>query len=654
MSGLYIVYPPPGGGGGGGGIASVKIGNLDSNGSSSAGASVTGGDTVVMQTANALTPGLVSSASQTFSGVKTFNNGFVSVGSVSMSAKAISNVLDPAGAQDAATKNYVDTQLNAFQPLEAVSLASTVDYPGILAANILTITATGAISVDGSTPNANDRILLKNQATGAQNGVYVVTGVGSVGVSPVLTRATDYNTAAEVNSGASIPVISGSTNKFTTWIQTATIVTINVDSLVFTQYSANPQNVPNVMGALDGASAKATGATIGSSSLYLQSASTANPGIVSSAAQSFAGVKTFVVPPQFSSLSPSAQLVTGSGGTVGVGSVSLTSQVTGNLPLSQTQGSLSLTAQVVGVLPQVNLTLAATFTQATLGSVTFTSSAGGAAYTVKFPGAQGASGTFIQNDSAGNLSWVAPPAAVTGSVSQTSSAGGAAYTIRWPGAQGTSSFSLAVNDGAGNLSWSLTTGTNVQTFSSGSGVYTPSNGVIAFKATITGGGGGGGTGVWDGTSGTSSYLIISSGTFVFGNGGGGVSNNAGGLGGIGVGGDINLTGNPGASGMGLSGAAALAAGNGGGSCLLGGGGRGGNIQTGVGGGNGIANSGGGGGGSTIGSSSRSGGGGAGTAVKFIKAPLTTYSYYIGAGAVGSSIGGASGGSGFIMIEEFFP
>lgn len=507
------------------------------------------------------------------------------------------------------------------------------------------------------------------------------------------------------------------------------------------------------LGTVDGQSATVSGGTITSASLWMQSATSAAPGLVNTGAQTFGGVKTFLSPPQFSSLAPNVPLITGSGGTVVAGSISLTAQVFGVLPaanmsstnltqgamtfgslslqqvtssqfssnaqiqtntngqlvagsvslssqvtgilpqafvastnltqgtntfgsLSMQQvtssqfssnaqiqtnaagqlvaGSVSLTAQVVGVLPQGNLTVAPTFTQATLGSVTFTSSAGGAAYTVKFPGVQGASGTFIQNDSAGNLSWVAPPAAVTGSVSQTSSAGGAAYTIRWPGAQGTSSFSLAVNDGAGNLSWGLTTGTNVQTFSSGSGVYTPSNGVIAFKATIVGGGGGGGTLAWDGTSGTSSYLITSSGTFVFGNGGGGTSNAAGGLGGIGIGGDINLTGNPGASGMGLSGAAAIAAGNGGGSSILGGGGRGGNTNSGVGGGNGIANSGGGGGGATIGSSSRSGGGGAGTAIKYIKSPLTTYSYYIGAGSVGSSIGGASGGSGFIMIEEFFP
>lgn len=364
-----------------------------------------GSNTIYMQSATAVFPGLVSSFTQTFAGKKTFNAG-IDVGSTQ-----ITSVADPTTAQQAATKNYVDTQLAAFQPLEAVALASTIDYPGVLLAGVLTVTATGAISIDGSTPAAGARVLIKNQVTQAQNGVYVVTTVGSIGVAPVLTRAGDYNTAAEVNAGASIPVISGTVNKFTAWIQTATVVTIDTDALVFTQYSANPQNVPIAVGALDNAASSINAAVIGSSSLYLQSASATQPGVVSSGNQTIAGVKTFNASPLLNSLTASTNIRLDANKNITNGSVSLTGEVVGNLPLSQTQGSLSLTAQVVGNLPLSQTQGSITSTQLqkypslTMGSITQTSSVGGAVYTVTWPGAQGALNQTNVNDGSGNMSW---------------------------------------------------------------------------------------------------------------------------------------------------------------------------------------------------------------------------------------------------------
>lgn len=126
------------------------------------------------------------------------------------------------------------------------------------------------------------------------------------------------------------------------------------------------------------------------------------------------------------------------------GSVSLTNQVVGNLPVSQTSGSISLTNQISGVLPQGNLTLAPSFTQATIGSVT-----------------------------------------------QTSSSGGSAYTLSFPGTQASSSASTFINLGNGTTAWYPTGGMTVKTFSS-SGSYIPSPGVVAIKVTTVGGGGGGG------------------------------------------------------------------------------------------------------------------------------------------------------------------
>lgn len=349
----------------------------------SANAGSLAGQALTLQPADATHPGVVSTTSQTFVGVKTFSSG------LDAGSNNITSVLDPTTPQQAATKNYVDTQLAAFQPLESVTLATAgVNYPGVLVANVLTITATGAISIDGSTPAASARVLIKDQTTTAQNGVYVVTTVGSVGVAPVLTRAADFNTAADANAGNLIPVLNGTVNQRTSWLQTATVVTINTDPIVFLQYSANPSNVPISVGALDSAAASPNGGVIGSSSFFFQSASSANPGIVSSANQTFSGVKTFSSAPNLSSLTASLPLQTDGSKNVIAQAISLSG--------SGVVGSISLTSQVSGVLPAANMTSAVQLTSA---SSTYTIQATdnliyctGSSFSLIFPTAVGASG----------------------------------------------------------------------------------------------------------------------------------------------------------------------------------------------------------------------------------------------------------------------
>jgi hypothetical protein len=68
-----------------------------------------------------------------------------------------------------------------------------------------------ALSLDGVAVAVNDRVLVKDQTTGAQNGIYTVTNVGSASVAWVLTRATDGDTAAEM-AGALATVDAGTAN----------------------------------------------------------------------------------------------------------------------------------------------------------------------------------------------------------------------------------------------------------------------------------------------------------------------------------------------------------------------------------------------------------------------------------------------------------
>lgn len=170
-------------------------------------------------------------------------------GVINMGSHKITSVTDPTSAQDAATKNYVDIVASSLTPIQATYAATTgsniVGTYNNGAAGVgatFTVTATGAFTLDGTTPPANSRILIKDQTSGFQNGVYSLTTAGSIGVSPVLTRTTDYNTTTEMNAGTLIPVINGTVNALTSWLQTATITTIGTDSLVFVQWTANPGN----------------------------------------------------------------------------------------------------------------------------------------------------------------------------------------------------------------------------------------------------------------------------------------------------------------------------------------------------------------------------------------------------------------------------
>jgi hypothetical protein len=156
---------------------------------------------------------------------------------------------------DVATDQFVNTAVSnaiaAVNPAVAV-LAATIGSnltgtysngaSGIGAT--FTITATGAFTLDGVAINTiGQRVLLKDQTSGFQNGVYTATIVGTTGISPVFTRALDYDQPSDINTTGAIPVQSGTVNASTSWLLTSTVNTVGTDALTYVQFSIAPSNI---------------------------------------------------------------------------------------------------------------------------------------------------------------------------------------------------------------------------------------------------------------------------------------------------------------------------------------------------------------------------------------------------------------------------
>lgn len=115
----------------------------------------------------------------------------------------------------------------------ATTLALAANYNnGILGVGAtLTSAAPGILTIDLIPPFLNSLILVKNQPAGYQNGVYVVTVLGSTETPWVLTRANIYNKTYEIREGDSISVQFGAVNGLSTWVQTNLINNIGTDSI---------------------------------------------------------------------------------------------------------------------------------------------------------------------------------------------------------------------------------------------------------------------------------------------------------------------------------------------------------------------------------------------------------------------------------------
>lgn len=155
------------------------------------------------------------------------------------------------------TRESLDAVLNGLDLHASCKLATAAVLPDCTAAGsgvgkTLTANAVGVLTIDGTATVLNDRILVKDQATGADNGIYKVTTEGTSGVAFILTRATDSDADAEVTAGAFTFIEEGTANGDEGWVLTTNdTITVDTTALTFTQFSSAGSPVSEFTGLSD-------------------------------------------------------------------------------------------------------------------------------------------------------------------------------------------------------------------------------------------------------------------------------------------------------------------------------------------------------------------------------------------------------------------
>jgi len=199
-------------------------------------------------------------------------------GEVDVSGAIITGVGTPTGATHAATKGYVDAVKTGLDIKDSVSCATTANlgYTYSNGAGTLTNGSTGAISLDGIALTANMRVLVKNQSTATQNGIYYVSTLGDGSTALVLTRATDADSATEFTGGSFTFVEQGTVAAENGYVFTHDgEPTLGTTSLTVAQFSGAGQviagdgltksaNTVNVVGTADKITVSADAITIAS------------------------------------------------------------------------------------------------------------------------------------------------------------------------------------------------------------------------------------------------------------------------------------------------------------------------------------------------------------------------------------------------------
>lgn len=188
-----------------------------------------------------LVTGLNSAQLSGFAADQSANASTVAVRDASGRMKAT----DPSVSDDVVNLGYMESYVEGVRdPKDACRVATTAALPAnTRLGNTLTATANGTLPAqDGVTLSVNDRILVKNESAGANNGIYYVSSVGSAGTPWVFVRTTDADASSEVTNGLQTWITEGTVHGSSGWLlTTADPITLNTTALVFIQTNGTTQ-----------------------------------------------------------------------------------------------------------------------------------------------------------------------------------------------------------------------------------------------------------------------------------------------------------------------------------------------------------------------------------------------------------------------------
>lgn len=134
----------------------------------------------------------------------------------------ITGLLDPASAQDAATRAYVDTAIEGLAWKDSVVVATGSN---------ISLASPGA-TVDGITMVAGDRVLVRSQSTASENGIYIWNGA-----AVAMTRSPDASTAPELEQA--VTTVEEGTSAASTFRQTAVNFTLGSGAVSWTNFGTS-------------------------------------------------------------------------------------------------------------------------------------------------------------------------------------------------------------------------------------------------------------------------------------------------------------------------------------------------------------------------------------------------------------------------------